>query len=260
MTPSNPDDDFQFAVSTVVRIALMHDDAARFLAWMREHGARLFLGVMGQQDMPSEMQGPFASMLGMELWNHLPRPDNDFKPRKLREPGRNDPCICGSGLKYKQCCGGVGRPPPAHGPGTATRRALQPRPPVRLRRALARTARPLPPRPTVMASRRAAPTKPGCTVRTCVASGNPAVPWIGRGAWRRPCGGNAEPWRHGCSWSRAAPPTRGNARGSPPVPLAEAARHPRPAVRAPRESALRPAEIGRRVAAVERRAGAPRMA
>jgi hypothetical protein len=25
--------------------------------------------------------------------------------RKTREPGRNDPCPCGSGLKYKKCCG-----------------------------------------------------------------------------------------------------------------------------------------------------------
>ncbi|MDR1800964.1 MAG: SEC-C domain-containing protein [Lachnospiraceae bacterium] len=25
--------------------------------------------------------------------------------RKEKEPGRNDPCPCGSGLKYKKCCG-----------------------------------------------------------------------------------------------------------------------------------------------------------
>jgi uncharacterized protein YecA (UPF0149 family) len=24
---------------------------------------------------------------------------------KAREPGRNDPCPCGSGKKYKKCCG-----------------------------------------------------------------------------------------------------------------------------------------------------------
>lgn len=28
------------------------------------------------------------------------------QPRKVEEtPGRNDPCICGSGKKYKKCCG-----------------------------------------------------------------------------------------------------------------------------------------------------------
>lgn len=25
---------------------------------------------------------------------------------KLKEPGRNDPCPCGSGKKYKKCCWG----------------------------------------------------------------------------------------------------------------------------------------------------------
>jgi preprotein translocase subunit SecA len=27
------------------------------------------------------------------------------KPRKVTKVGRNDPCPCGSGKKYKQCCG-----------------------------------------------------------------------------------------------------------------------------------------------------------
>ena len=26
-------------------------------------------------------------------------------PRKVNKVGRNDPCPCGSGRKYKQCCG-----------------------------------------------------------------------------------------------------------------------------------------------------------
>ena len=25
--------------------------------------------------------------------------------KKQQKPGRNDPCPCGSGLKYKKCCG-----------------------------------------------------------------------------------------------------------------------------------------------------------
>ena len=27
------------------------------------------------------------------------------QPRKVQKIGRNDPCPCGSGKKYKQCCG-----------------------------------------------------------------------------------------------------------------------------------------------------------
>ena len=27
------------------------------------------------------------------------------KPKRVNKVGRNDPCPCGSGKKYKQCCG-----------------------------------------------------------------------------------------------------------------------------------------------------------
>jgi len=27
------------------------------------------------------------------------------RPRKVEKIGRNDPCSCGSGKKYKKCCG-----------------------------------------------------------------------------------------------------------------------------------------------------------
>jgi Mlc titration factor MtfA (ptsG expression regulator) len=35
-----------------------------------------------------------ASLIGRKL----------FKKKKKRKPGRNDPCPCGSGKKYKKCC------------------------------------------------------------------------------------------------------------------------------------------------------------
>ena len=32
--------------------------------------------------------------------------DDKQKPKRTdKKPGRNDPCPCGSGLKYKNCCG-----------------------------------------------------------------------------------------------------------------------------------------------------------
>ena len=38
-----------------------------------------------------------------DTWKHVgPRVDT---VRKAEEPGRNDPCSCGSGKKYKKCCG-----------------------------------------------------------------------------------------------------------------------------------------------------------
>ena len=41
----------------------------------------------------------------------LPGEDDDALPPPVdpihsdKKPGRNDPCSCGSGKKYKQCCG-----------------------------------------------------------------------------------------------------------------------------------------------------------
>jgi len=29
------------------------------------------------------------------------------RPRRVAKVGRNDPCPCGSGKKYKKCCGGA---------------------------------------------------------------------------------------------------------------------------------------------------------
>jgi uncharacterized protein len=33
--------------------------------------------------------------------------ETPFRVRSAPQPGRNDPCSCGSGRKYKKCCGGV---------------------------------------------------------------------------------------------------------------------------------------------------------
>ncbi|MBT9143735.1 MAG: hypothetical protein DDT29_02146 [Dehalococcoidia bacterium] len=40
----------------------------------------------------------------------LERALNSPAPAKaIKRPGRNDPCPCGSGKKYKQCCGADGK-------------------------------------------------------------------------------------------------------------------------------------------------------
>lgn len=46
----------------------------------------------------------FFRIVGRAMWNNLPQPAHSFRLTKLPEPGRNDPCFCGSLRKYKQCC------------------------------------------------------------------------------------------------------------------------------------------------------------
>ncbi len=51
-----------------------------------------------------------ATVVALEIWNATPIPENRFRPRKQPRPERNEPCLCGSGHKFKQCCGAVDAP------------------------------------------------------------------------------------------------------------------------------------------------------
>ena len=46
----------------------------------------------------------FSRSLAWAIVSAMPLPSNDFKPRKLPLPERNEACVCGSGKKFKQCC------------------------------------------------------------------------------------------------------------------------------------------------------------
>ncbi|MFL6193588.1 MAG: SEC-C metal-binding domain-containing protein, partial [Thermoanaerobaculia bacterium] len=90
---------FQAAVAEALRT----EDGEAFLAWVREEAPRglpaLFAGLPDDQARVS-----LASEFGRTLWNALPLPGNGFRPRPFPRPERNEPCPCGSGLKYKKCC------------------------------------------------------------------------------------------------------------------------------------------------------------
>ncbi|HOA42078.1 MAG TPA: SEC-C metal-binding domain-containing protein [Bacillota bacterium] len=45
------------------------------------------------------------SILSEEKRQESPRHTTDPRPLRRRKPDRNDPCPCGSGKKYKKCCG-----------------------------------------------------------------------------------------------------------------------------------------------------------
>jgi len=49
-----------------------------------------------------------ARLLAIQIWNATPLPSNQFRPLPVPVPGRNDPCLCGSGKKFKQCCARMG--------------------------------------------------------------------------------------------------------------------------------------------------------
>ncbi|MBW8875676.1 MAG: SEC-C domain-containing protein [Acidobacteria bacterium] len=107
MTEETFDDETIDELETFFREAiariLEREDSEAFLAWVRQEAAdrlpRLF------ERLPDEAaRRSSASELGRALWSSVPLPGNGFRSRPLPEPERNDPCPCGSGLKYKKCC------------------------------------------------------------------------------------------------------------------------------------------------------------
>lgn len=77
---------------------------AQFLDWIAKTGPSLHGSLAAMVD---EAAGPPSQMfrtLGVAIYNAMPLPDNNFRARRLPYPGRNEPCLCGSGEKYKHCC------------------------------------------------------------------------------------------------------------------------------------------------------------
>jgi tetratricopeptide (TPR) repeat protein len=101
-------------LADAVREALSHEDPQRFLDWMRAHIADYLSEAVaapappGVESLQSEMDPAFfpvfAALLGRAIWDGLPLPSHSFRPKPLPSPGRNEPCPCGSGRKYKDCC------------------------------------------------------------------------------------------------------------------------------------------------------------
>ena len=53
---------------------------------------------------PIEDRKKVANLVAREVWNACPIPANGFRRDPLPDLKRNDRCVCGSGLKFKQCC------------------------------------------------------------------------------------------------------------------------------------------------------------
>lgn len=88
---------FANAVSRIVK----QPDPQAFIAWLVRNAAK-------EAPFLAEANGDDPRMLiaiARDIWNATPLPDHHFQPRKLAKPERNEPCYCGSGRKFKQCCG-----------------------------------------------------------------------------------------------------------------------------------------------------------
>lgn len=69
-----------------------------------KYGEDLAPGMAAQLNPAAGPKAAFFRVVGRAMWNNLPQPEHGFRLTRLPEPGRNDPCFCGSLHKYKQCC------------------------------------------------------------------------------------------------------------------------------------------------------------
>ena len=100
-TPQGPIDLERLLPAAVARI-LQDEDPAEFRAWLAENLAAYAGPEL--QTAPAAMFRSMAMPVSYMIWNATPLPGNNFRPRPLPLPNRNDRCPCESGLKYKKCC------------------------------------------------------------------------------------------------------------------------------------------------------------
>jgi tetratricopeptide (TPR) repeat protein len=103
--------DLERLIPDAIAKALSDEDPHSLLRWMNNKLPE-YVDPAVKQEIPPDMYQPLAVHLGLAIWNALPLPGNNFRPRPLSLPGRNEPCLCGSGRKYKHCCARVPKGPP----------------------------------------------------------------------------------------------------------------------------------------------------
>ena len=111
------DDPILELLATSAQWLVANPDPQAFIARMALEGPGRFAGML-DPDAPDRSlsgvqsaaekavdTGRFFHSLAWSIASAMPLPGNHFKPRKLPVPGRNDVCVCGSGAKFKNCCG-----------------------------------------------------------------------------------------------------------------------------------------------------------
>lgn len=98
------DDALQNLLDAAAGRLVDNPDSGAFLDWIAAEGPHIAPAIADHVDPRSGPVGQAFRALGVEIYNAMPLPTAGFRPRKLALPGRNAPCLCGSGRKYKQCC------------------------------------------------------------------------------------------------------------------------------------------------------------
>ena len=91
-------------ISTIVATVVRGSSLANVYALAEILAPDLMGALPMENDQDPEARAAIARLLARDIADHTPQPALRFATRKYPQPGRNDPCDCGSGRKYKHCC------------------------------------------------------------------------------------------------------------------------------------------------------------
>ncbi len=97
-------DDLFVLFEVSARFFLNSTGPSEFLDRIANIGPDLAPSITEKIDPATGPPGQLFRMLGVAIYKAMPDPELGYRTRPLPVPGRNDPCICGSGEKYKRCC------------------------------------------------------------------------------------------------------------------------------------------------------------
>jgi tetratricopeptide (TPR) repeat protein len=98
------DDELWLLFTASARKLVNSPDHQSFLDWIADAGPALAPGLAAQIDPRTGAISDAFRSIGLEIYRAMPLPANNFRRPTVSKPGRNEPCPCGSGRKYKQCC------------------------------------------------------------------------------------------------------------------------------------------------------------
>ncbi|MFB1488788.1 MULTISPECIES: hypothetical protein [unclassified Thiocapsa] len=100
---------FEEVIQRSVRQILLAPDPDSFLDWARAHLPEL-LGLSGTE-LDEVERRRLANLLGTAIWNATPQPTYAFQTRLMTPHPPEEPCSCGSGNPYRECCGALDEVP-----------------------------------------------------------------------------------------------------------------------------------------------------
>lgn len=89
-------------------------DHAEFMRHIQQQAASMLLeNTRSKHD--KEGLRRLVLVMARSIWRAMPHPAHRYAPAPLPASGRNEPCFCGSGSKYKRCCAQLERDAPTQG-------------------------------------------------------------------------------------------------------------------------------------------------